>query len=107
VHTDTVLKPMTDPPGRTQADPAVHDGHDVIAGSSGVWTQLGQKVMGVLHRVGDILCPDEGLPPTDHDLAWTSLTRREHDSVPPNEVEKLSLSAIEHPRAAGCGGRRA
>jgi hypothetical protein len=41
---------------------------------------------------------DEGLPATDNDLSWTSLSRIERNAIPPSEVEKLGLSSIEHLR---------
>jgi hypothetical protein len=39
----------------------------------------------------------------DHDLAWTSLSRREQDEAP-DELEKLSLSTQEPPKPQDDGG---
>jgi hypothetical protein len=89
---------MTGSFDRAQPEPAVHDSHDTLPGASDAWAYLGQKMRRLLSFVGNVLAPDEGLPPSDHDLAWTSLSRIERNSNPPSEVEKLSLSSLEHQR---------
>jgi hypothetical protein len=65
---------------------------------SRVWTNVSQRARRVLSALGDIFVHDEGLPATDHDLSWCSLSRIERNTIPPSEVEKLSLSSIEHLR---------
>ena len=60
-------------------------------------THLVRKAASMRTFVRNVFTRDEEYPATNHDTAWTSLSRSERVGAP-TEMEKLSLSSDEHPR---------
>jgi MFS superfamily sulfate permease-like transporter len=73
--------------------------HPVNQAVARAWRYLARKTKDVLNSIRSLFVFDEAevLTYSDHDLAWTSLSRIEQDTAP-SEVEKLSLSSGEYRR---------
>jgi MFS superfamily sulfate permease-like transporter len=73
--------------------------HPVHVGVARTWRFMGRMTGAMARAVRSVFVFDQ--PETfafaDHDLAWTSLSRREMETAP-SDVDKLSLSSHELPR---------
>ena len=75
------------------------DDHPITMALVHGWRFLGRITMVVPHSIRSIFVFSGGETFTfaDHDMAWTSLERMEHEDAP-SELEKLSLSSHEVPK---------
>ena len=78
---------------------SVQEEHPVHLGVASAWRFLVRATKSVGRSIRSLFVFDDtkSFIFSDHDLAWTSLSRVEQNDVP-DEFDKLSLSTHEHPK---------